>query len=35
VSTGDIFELSAWQAAGALLNVEAHSQTWFAIEVVE
>ena len=35
VSAGDVFELSVWQSAGASLNVEADSQTWFAIEVVE
>ena len=35
VSEGDVFELSVWHSAGASLNVEAHSQTWFAIEVVE
>jgi hypothetical protein len=35
VSAGDGFELSVWQSAGASLNVEAHSQTWFAIEVIE
>ena len=35
VSPGDVFELSVWHSAGASLNVEADSQTWFAIEVVE
>jgi hypothetical protein len=35
VSEGDVFELSVCQSAGASLKVEAHSQTWFAIEVVE
>jgi hypothetical protein len=35
VSAGDVFELSVWHSAGASLNVEADSQTWFAIEVVE
>jgi hypothetical protein len=35
VSAGDVFELSVWHSAGASLNVEPHSQTWFAIEVVE
>jgi hypothetical protein len=35
VSAGDSFELSVWQSAGASLNVEGESQTWFAIEVVE
>jgi hypothetical protein len=34
VSAGDVFELSVWHSAGASLNVEAHSQIWFAIEVV-
>jgi hypothetical protein len=31
VNAGDIFELSVWDSAGASLNVEANSQTWFAI----
>ncbi len=35
VSEGDVFELSVWHSAGVSLDVEAHSQTWFAIEVVE
>ena len=35
VSEGDVFELSVWHSARAPLNVEADSQTWFAIEVVE
>jgi hypothetical protein len=35
VSAGHVFELSVWHAAGVSLNVEAHAQTWFAIEVVE
>jgi hypothetical protein len=35
VSEGDVFELSVWHSAGASLDVEAYSQTWFAIEVVE
>ncbi len=35
VTAGDVFELSVWQSAGASLNVEADSQTWFAIKVVE
>jgi hypothetical protein len=35
VSPGGVFELSVWQSAGASLNVEADSQVWFAMEVVE
>jgi hypothetical protein len=35
VSAGDVFELSVWHSASASLNVEAHSQTWLAIEAVE
>jgi hypothetical protein len=34
MSACDVFELSVWHSAGASLNVEGHSQTWFAIEGV-
>ncbi len=35
VSEGDVFELPVWHSAGGSLDVEADSQSWFAIEVVE
>jgi hypothetical protein len=35
VSAGDYFELTALQNAGATVDVEASSQSWFAIEIVE
>jgi hypothetical protein len=35
VSAGDVFKHAVWRSAGASLNIEADSHTWFATEVVE